>query len=476
MNLRACLALCISWSVAMPAAADAGAQPWVFVPIAVGGLPVARASALTVALEAAVVSAGSSVLQNDDAVERIRLYSAESTVLPPDTLNTIKHALVEEQNELAVHPAAAARALEGLSLEQRDAAAQDPSLAQQMEAICLTRLEYDVRMRADSKAQKQAELCRTLFPALQPEAGAYPPPVLAELNNAPRHEVRVDGPSGCDVVLNGKVVGAVPAALSLFAGPARLQLRCAGRTTRVHPVVFGQREQIAIDPVFDAALHTDRGLYLTTESIPIVRVGQWLDARVVPLRVQIIDGRIRVQLSAAHAGSSAARRSLWYDLLRGYDERDVSAAADALLQGGYNTAPSPVATSVAVPAAPAPSSTVGVPTGAIILGGAGAAMLAGGLVTGLMGRARDADVRHFAQQCPAPCDPPPEQRVKLQQLQSEVRTLYTTTNVLAVAGGVTVAAAVGWLLLWPKKKESERVSITPFASLSDVGARMALRF
>jgi hypothetical protein len=481
MNLRARVALCITcWSVTLPVAADADKQPWLFVPVSAGGLPAARASAFTGALEAAVVSAGEAVLLNDDAAENIRAYSSEPTEIPPDALKTLKRSLEAEQRELAALSAAAELALEGLSIEQRDAAAQDPNLAQQMEAICLTRLEYDVRMRAGEKAQKHAQLCRALFPALQPKTGAYPPGVLAELGNAPRRDVRVDGPAGCDIVLNGKAVGVAPATLSVFAGPARLQLRCDGRSTRIHPVVLGERERIAIDPALDAALHTDRGLYLTTESVPLAKVAQWLGARVVPLHVQIIDGRLRVQLMAAPfpPAGRTVQRTLWYDLLRGYDEREVSAVTAELLQRGHNPSP-PLAVATSIAAAPARRTTrsaFSVPTGAIIVGGTGVALLAGGLVTGLMGQGRDAEIRRFGRECTAPCDPPPEQRAKIKQLQSEVKTLYTTTNILIVVGGVSVVAAVGWVLLWPKAADSDRVSFTPFASPSEAGARIAGRF
>jgi hypothetical protein len=115
------------------------------------------------------------------------------------------------------------------------------------------------------------------------------------------------------------------------------------------------------------------------------------------------------------------------------------------------------------------------PTGVIVLGGAGVAMLAGGLVTGLLGQARDADVRGFAQRCSDPCDPPPEQRAELQKLQSEVNTLFTATNILVISGGASVAAAVAWYLLRPTSADSE-VSLVPVVAPSEAGAKVTVRF
>jgi hypothetical protein len=476
MNLGARVALCICWSVAMPVFAEADDRPWVFVPLARGGLPVARAAALTAAWEAEFIAQGEHVLPNDDAVEQVRAYSMEPPQLSAAERESIKRRLSDAQGELAVRPSSTTHVLQELSPAQRDAIAQDPLVAHQMEAVCLTQLEYEVRSRG--KIQSQAQFCRELFPSLRPDEGVYPPPVREALNAVGRVDVQVDGPAGCRVLLNGREVGTSPATLHVFPVRARVQLTCDGSASRVHSVLLGERKRLAVDPAADAVLRTDRGLYIVGVQAPSAMLEQLLGARVITLATQIVDGRIRVQVAGPKDAADPAILPLWFDLQNGYAKKALAPAVRQLI--GENVPPAKVIRSVN----PVLAGTVvsernagdELPLGPVLLGSGGAAMLAGSLVTGLLGAARDADVRQFAASCPAPCVATLQQRRGIEQAESEATALYTATVALAVGGGVVLGAAVGWFFLRDSFEGSASVAVLPWASPRAMGADVVGRF
>jgi hypothetical protein len=471
---RLCFALCfMCWSL-LPFAAQAeeAKRPWVFVPVARGGLPVARAAALTSAWEAAVVAQGERVVPNEEAAEQVRAYSAEPVQLDAAARAAIERRLRSAQAELAVQPSSPLRMLRELSDAERDAVAQSPKAASQMEAICLTQLEYELKSRGH--VQEQARFCRELFPALQPGNGIYPPEVLSELEAAPRSEVRVAAPAGCRVLLNGSEVGVAPATFSAFRVPARVQLVCDGVATRVHPVQLGEHTSISIDPGLDAMVRTDRGLYLLGAVGAQVTLGQWLGARVIPLQVQIVDGRIRVQ-------PMSASRPLWFDLSRGYTDDDISLAVQELRGAAHRDlrARNSQVSVQAVPPRGEPLIAEGAtfPLGPVLLGGGGVAMLAAGLTTGLLGRSRDADVRRFAESCAAPCGASAEQRAEIQRAESEATAFYTATTVLVIGGGVALGAALTWFFLRPAASGNEQsLAVFPRVSPEAVEARLEGHF
>lgn len=471
--------LMLAWLTDGYAAAQ-GAQggPWLFVPIAPHGLPLDRASRLTLPLETALVAAGGSVMSNEEAAARIRAeHSDEPPALEAEQLEALTRSLRDAQKELAGAGAASAlpllRSIEALPENERDALARDAAAAQLMEANCLTAVYLELRRRAPERAEAQAQLCRHLFPTLKPDPDAYPSEVLATVNAVERRDVRLEAPVGCRALLNGVDVGRTPLLLQVFPGPARLQFVCGERPTRVHLVRLGDQERLSVDAALDGVLHTERDLYLTGRDA-VAFLQRWLGVRVVPLFVSILDGSLRVAVGTPSA------KSIVYDLGSGYAPDDVSEFVEALRHPAPKLSPprAAVAESSSQPPPSSPADTAGdsgVSIGPIALGAGGVVMLGTALVTGLLGSARDAEVRRFARACAAPCDPGSEQRQKAEALQSEVGTLYTATNILVVAGAVSVAGAAVWFLLAPRAGSREQ-AVLPEVGPAFAGARFVRRF
>lgn len=480
MNRRARLALCVTcWSLsATSVAAESSKAPWVLVPVSDVGLPVARADVLTGPLEAAFSSAGEPVITNAEAANRIQARSAEPAELDDHEMAALKGKLRRAQAALATRTGSQPRILQDMTVEERDALARDPATAQQLEAVCLTLLEYELRDTSGG-ALAQARFCRELFPALRPDLASYPQNVVTAFEQSPRKTVRIEGPGSCTVILNGRDVGAAPRTLSVFAVAARVQLRCADRDTRVHAVNLGEEERISIDPALDRALHTDHGLYLTDGSVTLASVRQWLGARVLLLYTQILDGRIRVQLATASATAPNARRTLWFELMRGYTA-DVPAAVDELLHGPNTQTIHPAA----VAASAAPESAQGsksvpdsrFPLGPVLLGAGGVIMLGGALAAGLLGRSRDAELRRFGATCGDPCAATDAQRRELERVQRDAGTFYTLTTVLAVTGGVALGSAAAWYFLSDSSAEPKSLVTLHFAPGDGAGAQFFLHY
>lgn len=480
MNRRARIALCVTcWSLtATSVAAEPSKAPWVLVPVSDVGLPVARADVLTGPLEAALVAAGEPVITNAEAATRIQSRSAESAELDDAALAALKGKLKRAQSALATRTNSQPRILQDMAVEERDALARDPGTAQQLEALCLTLLEYELR-DAGAGALAQARFCRELFPALHPDPAFYPQNVVAAFEQSPRKSVRVEGPAGCNVIVNGRDVGAAPRTLSVFPVAARLQLRCAGHETRVHAVRLGEQERISIDPALDKALHTDHGLYLTDGATPLAAVRQLLGARVLILYTQILDGRIRVQLAAASATAPNARRTLWYELLRGYTE-DVAAVVEELLHGPNARALHPATVAATAGPGPAqnskPAPESSFPLGPVLLGAGGVIMLGGAVAAGLLGRSRDAELKRFGATCGDPCAATDAQRRELERVERDAGTFYTLTTVLAVAGGVTLGSAAAWYFLSDSPSEPKSLVTLHFSPGGGAGAQFFLHY
>jgi hypothetical protein len=130
------------------------------------------------------------------------------------------------------------------------------------------------RAKQHQPALKQMLECSRNFPGFEPEGRAYPGEVrrlLEEANvqwsQSQPTSLRVTsaGRNGCTVRLNGIDVGRSPVELTeVRAGPTRVQLECeAGAVGRVHPLELKAGEnELAIDPAFDAAVHSQGGLWL----------------------------------------------------------------------------------------------------------------------------------------------------------------------------------------------------------------------
>jgi hypothetical protein len=438
---------------------------------------VAQAAALTTPFEAAMAALGEPVLSNAEAAARIRELSVDPTTLEVAKANEVKQQLLDAQSALVAGDVTKAlphlRVLDLLSAAQRDSLANDNSAARLMETTCLTAAELELRGRAASKGDAEARLarCRQMFPALKLSESAYPSELIALFNAPSRRAVQIDGEPGCEVLLNGARVGKTPLALDVFPEPARVQLMCDGRPTRVHSVRLGDRPAVMIDRKLDAGIHTDRGLYLVGPEL-VAGLQSQLAARVVPLFVEIVDG-LRVEV--ARVGSAP----LFYDLARGYRRDEVDDAVRALRSPqskplAKSSVEVPTSEPVVDTASPERASS-DFPLGPVIVAGTGVALLGAGLVTSLLAHSRDSDVRRFVEQC-SPCQISEQQQQRVQDLHDEAGRLYTATAILLVTGGVSVAAGVAWFFWRPTGPESSALLVTPDVGRGHAGARLAGRF
>ncbi|HEX4351761.1 MAG TPA: hypothetical protein VHZ95_02580, partial [Polyangiales bacterium] len=255
--------------------------PFLFVPVLSGPLPAeVNVSQLTAAFEAELRNVGADVLANTDAARNFEnRHSSEPVRLDSDEMSRLLRNVGQAARHLALGELPQAQqAMEGvyaLSGPARDYLNREAARARKIFDTCLMTAYLWERDHQSAQALRQMLECSRSFPGFRPEGRAYPPELRevfeqakAQLNQSPGTTLFVTSKQGnsCGVRLNGIELGKSPMSFSdVRSGITRVQLECEpGAAGRIHAVELKAGEnKLTIDPVFDAAVHSNGALWLS---------------------------------------------------------------------------------------------------------------------------------------------------------------------------------------------------------------------
>jgi hypothetical protein len=255
-------------------------ERWLFLPVLTGNTAKSfEAAPVTSELENELRGTGQTVLLNSSAAstfesqqssESVQLSSDEVKRLSKNIAQASRHLALGELND-AQHAMESVNALSGAA---RDFLNRDAPRARKIFDNCVMAAYLLERAKQHQPALKQMLDCSRNFPGFEPVGRAYPGEVRrlleeanVQLSQTQPTSLRVTsaGRNGCTVRLNGIDVGRSPVEITeVRAGPTRVQLECeAGTVGRVHPLELKAGEnELAVDPAFDAAVHSQGGLWL----------------------------------------------------------------------------------------------------------------------------------------------------------------------------------------------------------------------
>jgi len=282
VSLGAWLSLCTCFAAARPNTAW-GQERTVLVPVVLSTSTAAKrvsASELSGPLETELHAQGQNALFNVDAAALFELrHSFEPVKLDESELTRLLRTVRKASRHLALGDLPLAQQtmeeVYALSGPARDFLNRETARARKLFDTCLMTAYLWQREDNPQQALKQMLECARNFPGFRPEGHAYPPELRAlfeqaktQLSSQPATHLLIRSKTGtkCGVRLNGIEVGDSPLQFDdAHDGVARVQLECkpgvAGRIHSLEPAV-GTTELI-IDPEFDAAAHTRRGLWLS---------------------------------------------------------------------------------------------------------------------------------------------------------------------------------------------------------------------
>ncbi|HEY2735638.1 MAG TPA: hypothetical protein VGI70_16690 [Polyangiales bacterium] len=256
-------------------------EPFLFVPVLSAALPAdVNVSQLTAAFEAELRNVGVDVLANTDAARNFETrHSSEPVRLDSDEMSRLLRNVGQAARHLALGELPQAQqAMEGvyaLSGPARDYLNREAARARKIFDTCLMTAYLWERDHQSAQALRQMLECSRSFPGFRPEGRAYPPELRevfeqakAQLNQGPSTTLFVTNKQGnsCGVRLNGIELGKSPMSFSdVRSGITRVQLECeSGAAGRIHAVELKAGEnKLTIDPVFDAAVHSNGALWLS---------------------------------------------------------------------------------------------------------------------------------------------------------------------------------------------------------------------
>jgi PEGA domain len=277
------LALALVMCVLACRASDAHAQTadrWLFVPVVTGtNGKTFDPIAWTGELERELRGAGQDVLPNASASSSFNSkHSAEPVQLSNDEVKRYSKYIAQAARHLALgEQAEAQHAMESVNALRgpaHDYLSRDPRRARRIFDNCVMGSYLFERADQHQAALRQMLKCSRSFPGFRPEGRAYPGEVRRlfeeaklQLSQSQPTSLRVTsaGRNGCTVRLNGIDVGRSPVQLSeLREGLARVQVECEGGAVgRIHMLdVKPGDNELAIDPGFDSAVHTQGGVWL----------------------------------------------------------------------------------------------------------------------------------------------------------------------------------------------------------------------
>ncbi len=267
-------------SAPLVAAAQAPAGRWLLLPVHTGEKrDAASASSSIGALETELRGAKQTLLANQSAVALFeKQHSADPVALSNDELKRLSRRIGQAARHLALGDLDEAQQamadIAALSDPARDFLSRDAARARKLFDNC-SMAAYVLERNGEHRAALQQMLeCSRNFPSARPEGRAYPAQMrrlfeeaTLQLNQKGTATLRVlsVGRNGCTVRLNGREVGKSPLQLDeLRAGPVRVQLECdTGTVGRIHSLDLAPgKNELSVDPQFDAALNTNGGLWL----------------------------------------------------------------------------------------------------------------------------------------------------------------------------------------------------------------------
>lgn len=113
------------------------------------------------------------------------------------------------------------------------------------------------------------------------------------------------------------------------------------------------------------------------------------------------------------------------------------------------------------------------PWGPVLLGGAGAVALSAGLVTYLVANHMQSEIERVERACMHPCRFAPDSELRLMRDQDTTSTLFTISDVVLIAGGVSLAGSLLWYALrhTPDDPPPE-VALIPWVGSGRLGAEL----
>ncbi|HKP61538.1 MAG TPA: hypothetical protein VJV78_32635 [Polyangiales bacterium] len=255
-------------------------ERWLLLPVLAGEKSKApEPAAIVRELESELRGAGRPSLSNATAGGMFESqHSSEPVQLGSDELRRLSKQVSTAARHLALGELPdAQRAMESvnaLSGPARDYLNRETARARKIFDNCLMASYLWERAEQHQPALRQMLECTRSFPGFRPEGRAYPAEVRRLFEEAALQQSQLEpsalrvqsvGRNGCGVRLNGMDVGKSPLLLNeVRSGNARVQLECdPGSVGRIHNLELKPGDnEVSIDPLFDAAVHSQGGLWL----------------------------------------------------------------------------------------------------------------------------------------------------------------------------------------------------------------------
>ncbi len=465
----------LTLALALTAARAHAQDTWAIVPVGLGETP-SRAGDVAEAASATLETSGATVLQGPVLAHRFENGVSLSYEPPPGTDELARR--LAEADEPLLRLVAAGRFAETVSRSEAllteaqgalVALSRNAPVLEHLGNLCGYRLRALLESRQQGPAQDAARACLQMLPGYEWTDRLHPPEVLALVRTtrealAGALVVRgsADDPPGCAIRVQGRRIGETPSArVAVPPGDYVVQLECGDGPGRVHRAhVEAAPVELAVRASLDQALHTRPTVALVYGSASalgalagdVAAAGRAIGADRV---LAVVEQPSGVVLRAFEIPPDGPARQLRETTLeRGSDDARIRASVAQLASGLGNPSSSATGTT--------PGEGSLSPVGPIVLGVAGAALLAA-VLTGSVTLAEDGAI---GAACPDRVGCSNEIVARYQGLQA----IAATTDVLFAA---SAASAIVGLVLTLTLREGPS-AVTPSAGCSADGCGLAV--